>query len=182
VTHRPMEGVRILEVAQYTFVPAAGAVLADWGASVIKVEHAQNGDAQRGLTNVGSTSMGEGRFKPIMEHPNRGKRSIGLALEVTEAMEVLHRLVEGSDVFLTNFLPDARRRLHIELEDIRRVNPRIIYVRGSGYGVRGPDAERPGFDGAAFWSRGGSAYGVTPAGYDGTLFMPSGRTAIRWAA
>jgi crotonobetainyl-CoA:carnitine CoA-transferase CaiB-like acyl-CoA transferase len=169
-----MEGVRILEVAQYTFVPAAGGVLADWGASVIKVEHAVYGDAQRGLTNVGATSMGEGSFKPIMEHPNRGKRSIGLALEKPEAMTVLHQLVETSDVFLTNFLPAARRKLHIEAEDIRKVNPNIIYVRGSGFGVRGPDADRPGFDGTAFWSRGGSGYGVTPGGYEGSLFMPSG--------
>src|SRR5829696_8446561 len=102
MAHRPMEGVRILEVAQYTFVPAASGVLADWGADVIKVEHAVNGDAQRGLTNIGATGMGEGSFKPIMEHPNRGKRSIGLALEIKSAMDVLHKLVRTSDVFLTN--------------------------------------------------------------------------------
>jgi crotonobetainyl-CoA:carnitine CoA-transferase CaiB-like acyl-CoA transferase len=174
MTRRPMEGVRVLEVAQYTFVPAAGGVLADWGASVVKVEHAEYGDAQRGLTNIGTTSMGAGSYRPIMEHPNRGKRSIGLALEKPEAMEVLHELVKTSDVFLTNFLPAARRKLHIEAEDIRKINPQIIYVRGSGYGVRGPDANRPGFDGTAFWSRGGSGYGVTPLGYEGSLFMPSG--------
>ena len=174
MTRRPMEGVRILEVAQYTFVPAAGGVLADWGATVVKVEHAEYGDAQRGLTNIGATSMGSGNYKPIMEHPNRGKRSIGLALEKPEAMEVLHELTKISDVFLTNFLPAARRKLHIDPEDIRAINPQIIYVRGSGFGIRGPDADRPGFDGTAFWSRGGSGFGVTPLGYDGSLFMPSG--------
>ena len=174
MTCRPMEGIRILEVAQFTFVPAAGGVLADWGADVIKVEHAEFGDAQRGLTNIGPTSMGEGSFKPIMEHPNRGKRSIGLALEKPEALDVLFDLVRSSDVFLTNFLPMARRRLHIDVEDIRAANPQIIYVRGSGFGVRGPDANLPGFDGTAFWSRGGSAFGVTPVDYHGSLFMPSG--------
>ncbi len=174
MTQSPMEGVRILEVAQYTFVPAAGGVLADWGATVIKVEHAVHGDAQRGLTNIGSTGMGEGSFKPIMEHPNRGKRSIGLAIENPAALAVLHELIRDSDVFLTNFLPSARKKLHIDLDDVRKVNPQIIYVRGSGFGIRGPDADTPGFDGTAFWSRGGSAYGVTPPDYHRSLFMPSG--------
>jgi crotonobetainyl-CoA:carnitine CoA-transferase CaiB-like acyl-CoA transferase len=169
---RPMEGVRILEVAQFTFVPAAAGVLADWGADVIKVEHAVHGDAQRGLTGV--AGMGEGTFFPITEHPNRGKRSIGLALEVPSAMEVLHELVRQSDVFLTNFLPAARRKLHLEVEDIRKVNPDIIYVRGSGFGIRGPESEKGGYDGTAFWSRGGSAAGVTPPDYNRSLFMPSG--------
>ena len=77
-----------------------------------------------------------------MEHPNRGKRSIGLALELPEAMEVLDELIRTSDVFLTNFLPRARRKLGIELEDVRKVNPDIIYVRGSGFGSSGPDATK----------------------------------------
>src|SRR5436305_6065372 len=104
---KPMEGVRILEVAQFTFVPSAGAVLADWGAEVIKVEHAEKGDAQRGLSRVIGlqASVPGSSFVPIMEGPNRGKRSIGLALERPEAREVLYELVRRSDVFLTNFLP-----------------------------------------------------------------------------
>jgi crotonobetainyl-CoA:carnitine CoA-transferase CaiB-like acyl-CoA transferase len=173
---RPMEGVRVLEVAQFTFVPAAGAVLSDWGADVIKVEHAETGDAQRGLVKVmGLEAISAGStFHPIMEGPNRGKRSIGLALEKPEAIEVLYELVRASDVFLTNFLPGARKRLGIELEDIRAVNPDIIYVRGTGFGSRGPDAEKGGYDSTAYWSRGGSAAGVTPPGADRLIEMPSG--------
>jgi crotonobetainyl-CoA:carnitine CoA-transferase CaiB-like acyl-CoA transferase len=173
MTTRPMEGVRILEVAQFTFVPAAGAVLVDWGAEVIKVEHPERGDAQRTL-DVGAMGATEGSFRPIMEHPNRGKRSIGLALDRPEGLAVLHELVRESDVFLTNFLPSARTKLSIDVYDIRTVNPQIIYVRGSGFGARGPDADTPGYDGTAFWSRGGSAHGVTPLGYPASLFMPSG--------
>jgi crotonobetainyl-CoA:carnitine CoA-transferase CaiB-like acyl-CoA transferase len=171
---RPMEGVRILEVAQFTFVPAAGAVLADWGADVIKVEHAETGDAQRGLSRLMGMPVGSGSFAPLMEHPNRGKRSIGLALEHPEALEVLHELIRNSDVFLTNFLPKARRRLGIELEDVRAINPDIIYVRGSGFGAAGPDSEKGGYDSTAFWARGGSALGTTPADYDGICTMPAG--------
>src|ERR1700759_2980553 len=129
-----MEGVRILEGAQFTFVPAAGAVLADWGAGVIKVEHAETGDAQRGLSAVMDMPVGGGSFAPLMEHPNRGKRSIGLALERPAAMDVLHELIRTSDVFRTNFLPRARRSLGIELDDVRKINAHIIYVRGSGFG------------------------------------------------
>jgi crotonobetainyl-CoA:carnitine CoA-transferase CaiB-like acyl-CoA transferase len=171
---RPMEGVRVLEVAQFTFVPAAGAVLADWGADVIKVEHAETGDAQRGLSALMDMPVGSGSFAPLMEHPNRGKRSIGLALEQPEALDVLHELIESSDVFLTNFLPRARRRLGIELGDVRKINPDIIYVRGSGFGSTGPDSEKGGYDSTAFWARGGSALGTTPMDYDGLCAMPAG--------
>jgi crotonobetainyl-CoA:carnitine CoA-transferase CaiB-like acyl-CoA transferase len=168
-----MDGVRVLEVAQFTFVPAAGAVLADWGADVIKVEHAETGDAQRGLSALMGMPIGSGSFAPLMEHPNRGKRSIGLALENPDALEVLHELIRGSDVFLTNFLPAARRRLGIELSDVRKINPDIVYVRGSGFGARGPDSEKGGYDSTAFWARGGSALGTTPVDYDGLCKMPA---------
>jgi crotonobetainyl-CoA:carnitine CoA-transferase CaiB-like acyl-CoA transferase len=169
-----MDGVRVLEVAQFTFVPAAGAVLADWGADVIKVEHAETGDAQRGLSALMGMPVGSGSFAPLMEHPNRGKRSIGLALENPDALEILRELIRGSDVFLTNFLPAARRRLGIELSDVRKINPDIVYVRGSGFGARGPDSEKGGYDSTAFWARGGSALGTTPVDYDGLCVMPAG--------
>ncbi|MRJ77256.1 CoA transferase [Aeromicrobium sp. SMF47] len=171
-----MQGVRVLEVAQFTFVPAAGAVLADWGADVIKVEHAETGDAQRGLVRLlGLDVLSKGAsFFPIMEGPNRGKRSIGLALEKPEAMEVLHELIRNSDVFLTNFLPRARKKLGIELEDVRKINPDIIVVRGSGFGQRGEEIDKGGYDSTAFWARGGSGDGVTPEGSEQLLGMPSG--------
>ncbi|WP_083746654.1 CaiB/BaiF CoA transferase family protein [Mycobacterium terramassiliense] len=169
-----MDGVRVLEVAQFTFVPAAGAVLADWGADVIKVEHAEKGDAQRGLSALMGMPVGSGSFAPLMEHPNRGKRSIGLALEQPGALGVLHELIRTSDVFLTNFLPAARRRLGIELDDVRKINPDIIYVRGSGFGNSGPDSEKGGYDSTAFWARAGSAVGTTPVDYDGLCKMPAG--------
>src|ERR1700759_3248084 len=169
-----MQGVRVLEVAQFTFVPSAGAVLADWGADVIKVEHAETGDAQRGLSAVMDMPVGSGSFAPLMEHPNRGKRSIGLALEREEALDVLHELIRTSDVFLTNFLPRARRRLGIEVEDVRKINADIIYVRGSGFGRPGPDSEKGGYDSTAFWARGGSALGTTPPEFAGLCKMPAG--------
>src|SRR5580700_10802048 len=158
---QPMQGVKILEVAQFTFTPAAAGVLADWGADVIKIEHPVAGDAQRGL--IGPVGLKVGTFMPVIDHPNRGKRSIGLALDDPEGRSILYELVSQADVFLTNFLPAARRRLEIEVEHIRAANPDIIYVRGSAFGVRGAEAEKGGYDSSDFWSRAGSAAGVTPS-------------------
>jgi crotonobetainyl-CoA:carnitine CoA-transferase CaiB-like acyl-CoA transferase len=168
-----MKGVKMVEVAQFTFTPAAGAVLADWGADVIKVEHAVAGDAQRGL-RLGTGGVAVGSFQPLMEHPNRGKRSIGLALDQPEGHAALMDLCKDADVFLINFLPDARRRLHLEVDDIRKANPKIIYVRGSGHGQRGSDAEKGGYDGSTFWCRMGSAWATTPEDSPRVINQPGG--------
>ena len=172
----PMAGVRVLEVAQYTFVPAAGAVLADWGAEVVKIEHAERGDAQRGLIKLrGYDAYSEGSsFVPVMEGPNRGKRSVGLALDNPASRPVLDELIRRSDVFLTNYLPAARTKLGIDVDDVRAINPDIVYVRGSGFGQRGPEADKGGYDSTAFWARAGSAAGATPPGADELVRMPAG--------
>ena len=155
-----MAGVKVLEVATWTFVPAAGAVLAEWGADVVKVEHPVGGDPQRGLISSGLVPAGAGGVNYMVEVPNRGKRSIGLDISTAGGRGLLLKLAAESDVFLTNYLPQVRRKLGIDVEDIRAVNPDIIYVRGSGHGSRGPDAEKPGYDGVSYWSRGGLAEGL----------------------
>jgi crotonobetainyl-CoA:carnitine CoA-transferase CaiB-like acyl-CoA transferase len=173
---RPMEGVRIVEVAQFSFVPSSGGVLAEWGADVIKVEHAVTGDAQRGL--VAAFGLGvvdnASSFSPMMEGPNRGKRSIGIALEVPEGRAVLDELIKTADVFVTNFMPSARAKLRIDVPDVRAVNPDIIYVRGTAFGARGAEAGKGGYDATAFWARGGSADGVTPEDADRLASQPTG--------
>jgi crotonobetainyl-CoA:carnitine CoA-transferase CaiB-like acyl-CoA transferase len=155
MSQRPLEGIRVVEVAAWTFVPAAGGVLADWGADVIKIEHPVHGDPQRGLAAGGIIPASSINF--IIEIPNRGKRSVGLDLASDHGRELLYKLVAGADVFLTNFLPDTRRRLRIDVEDLRAVNPDIIYVRGSGSGQRGPDAEKGAYDATSYWARSGVA-------------------------
>ena len=155
-----LKGIRVVEVAQWWFVPSAGAVLADWGADVLKIEHPVGGDPGRGLITSGLVpAAGDVNF--MVEQPNRGKRSIGLDLAHPEGLAILHRLIKTADVFLTNFLPPARRRLKIDVDDLRALNPRLIYVRGHGQGARGPDAEKGGFDAASFWCRGGIANALT---------------------
>ncbi len=163
-----MDGVRILEVAQFTFTPAAGAILADWGADVIKVEHPVRGDTQRGFLNMGGVKLDPLRHT-LIEHPNRGKRSVGIDLSKPEGQEVLYELAKTADVFLTNYLPQHRQKNKFDVEHIRAVNPNIIYARGSALGNKGPEREIGGFDGTCFWNRSGIAHAMTPTELDGPL-------------
>jgi crotonobetainyl-CoA:carnitine CoA-transferase CaiB-like acyl-CoA transferase len=150
----PLDGVKVLEVASHVFVPMSGAVLAEWGADVIKVEHPETGDPYRGLVTVGLHKV-HGGTDVQFQAANRGKRSVGIDLKVPEGRELLSRLIGSADVFVTNLRGRARRRLRIELGDVRADNPSIIYVRGTAFGPRGPDSERGGYDAGAYWARSG---------------------------
>lgn len=163
-----MKGVRVLEVAQFTFVPAAGAILADWGADVIKIEHPVRGDTQRGFVKLGGIDTNPNR-SPFVEHPNRGKRSVGVDISTPEGMEVIYELAKTADVFLTNYLPNQRQKMKFDIEHIRAVNPNIIYARGSAYGDKGPERDVGGFDGTAFWNRGGIGDALSPKELGGPL-------------
>ncbi len=163
-----MKGIRVLEVAQMTFVPAAGAILADWGADVIKIEHPVRGDTQRGFINMGGVKVNPQR-SPFVEHPNRGKRSVGVDISKPEGVEVIYELAKTADVFLTNYLPRQRQKMKFDIEHIRAVNPDIIYARGSAYGDKGPERDTGGFDGTAFWNRSGIATAMSPAELGGPI-------------
>lgn len=150
----PLEGVKVIEVAAWTFVPASGAVLSDLGADVIKVEP-PNGDPQRGLKNL--LNINPGSVNPFLEMPNHGKRSITIDLTTPQGHDTLLRLCETADVFSTSFLPAVRKKLRIDPEDIMDRNPRIIYARGTGWGNEGPMREVGGYDLAAAWATSGIA-------------------------
>jgi crotonobetainyl-CoA:carnitine CoA-transferase CaiB-like acyl-CoA transferase len=160
---KPLSNVRVLEVASHVFVPIAGAVLSEWGAEVMKIEHPVSGDPYRGLVTMGLRKTIDG-VDASFQYTNRGKQSVAIDLKNPDGRELIYRLAKSCDVFVTNFRPGARRRLKIEPADIRAHNPSIIYVRGSGYGQRGPDAERGGYDAAAYWSRAGFGDVFTPPG------------------
>ncbi|MDE2405726.1 MAG: CoA transferase [Sphingomonadales bacterium] len=160
---KPLAGIRVLEVASHVFVPIGGAVLTEWGAEVIKVEHPETGDPYRSLVTAGLHTLHDG-IDPSFQFTNRGKRSVAIDLKHPEGRAILYRLVRECDVFLTNMRPQARRRLQIDVDRIRAENPAIIYVRGSGYGPRGPDAETAGYDATGYWSRAGLAAAFTPPG------------------
>jgi crotonobetainyl-CoA:carnitine CoA-transferase CaiB-like acyl-CoA transferase len=157
-----MSGVRVVEIAQYTLVPAAGALLAEWGADVIKVEPAGLGDAQRRMVQALDLNHGDDReFLPTVEGPNRGKRSMAMTLTAPDAGGILRRLAETADVFMTNVMPATRDRLGIAAEQVHAVNPRVVYASATGYGNSGPEAGSRAFDVTAFWARSGAAYLAT---------------------
>jgi crotonobetainyl-CoA:carnitine CoA-transferase CaiB-like acyl-CoA transferase len=114
----------------------------------------------------------EGDPNPNIEHANRGKRSIGLDMARPEGLDVLYSLTRTADVFLTSFLPESRRKLRIDVDDIKAVNPRIVYARGSALGPRGTESERGGYDMTAFWARASTAVSITPPGFEGLVSPP----------
>jgi crotonobetainyl-CoA:carnitine CoA-transferase CaiB-like acyl-CoA transferase len=130
------------------------------------------GDPQRGLRQTGALRV-DGDPNPNVCHADRGKRSVGLDMSTPEGRAVLDELVRRSDVFLTSFLPSSRTRLRIDVDDIRAVNPRIVYARGSALGPRGPEADKGGYDMTAFWARAGTAASITPPGTEGIITPPA---------
>lgn len=164
-------GVRVVELAQYVFVPGASVLLADQGAEVIKIETPGAGDPYRTL------KIGDGReagaTNLAMEQNNRSKKSIALDLKTDEGREALLKLIETADVFLTSLRPRAIRSLKLDVDDLRTRNPRLIYVRGNGLGFRGAEADKPGFDASSFWARGGMCYAFTPPGAQPPLPRPA---------
>ena len=134
-----LSGVRVVELASWTYVPSAGAALADWGADVIKVEGVASGDPGRALVVGGFTreaARPDADF--ILELGNRGKRSIAIDIKSETGRDLFGRLLASADVLLTNWLPAALERARLTIEDIRASNPKIIIARGTGLGVRGP--------------------------------------------
>ncbi|MDB5972198.1 MAG: CoA transferase [Hydrocarboniphaga sp.] len=165
-----MKGVRILEVAQHTFVPAAGAILADWGADVVKIEHPLRGDTMRGFRSTGGVAHNPNRHT-LVEQANRGKRSVGIDVSTPDGQQLVYAIAKTADVFLTNYLPAQRQKLKLDVEHIRAANPNIIYARGSAFGDKGPEREAGGFDGTAFWTRSGVGHSMSPPGLDGPLMQ-----------
>ncbi len=166
-----LEGVRVVEVSAWAFVPSAGAVLADWGADVVKIEP-PTGDPIRGLVNAG-VGPAEGLVFP-WEIWNRGKRSVALDLTRPKAQEIVLRLVEEADVFLTSYLAPTRKKLGLDAETVRARNPSIVYACGTGQGPQGPEADKGGYDSISFWSRGSVSAAVTPPGCPRPVGMPAG--------
>jgi len=162
-SNQVFEGVRVVELAQWVFVPVAGALLADWGAEVVRVEH-PDGDPYRALATQGIGSDSSRGVNLSMALANRGKRSLAIDIKKPEGLEVLNKLLENADVFLTSLRPDALRRLGLDADQLREKYPGLIYARGNGFGMRGPDANQAGYDSSAFFSRGGMADALTPPG------------------
>lgn len=154
----PLEGVKVLEFTQRLYGPRAGVHLAEMGADSIKIETPDGGDPIRGFMKP---SYGgdlprppNARINYMFEMENHDKRSITLNLKHKKGQEIAHRLIKESDVFLTNFQPDSLKRMNMDYDTLSRMNSRLIYAIGSGWGIIGPDKDRPGYDFVAFAASG----------------------------
>src|SRR5688500_8654305 len=155
----PLTGVRVVELGVWVAGPGAGAVLAEWGADVIKVEPPE-GDPMRRLFSI---TAGHGQPQsPPFDLDNRGKRSVVLDLRDPADRDTMLRLVATADVFLTNLRPDAVERLGLGPAQLLPGLPGLVYASVTGYGREGPDAERAGYDMGAFQARSGQALATNP--------------------
>jgi crotonobetainyl-CoA:carnitine CoA-transferase CaiB-like acyl-CoA transferase len=149
-----LAGIKVVELGHWVAVPSTCAILADWGAEVIKIENPGTGDALRGMRSIEGIPMSN-HIMPVFEVLNRGKKSLAIDLRVEQGREIIYRLVERSDVFASNFQPRVLNKLGMDYETLSRRNPKLIYATLTGYGETGADKEKPGYDYAAFWARGG---------------------------
>ena len=147
------EGLKVLDVGTWVAGPVAATILADFGADVIKVEMPGRGDPFRYLPRTQNTPGVDVNYTWIMD--GRNKRSITLDLKSAEGQEVLRKLIAECDVYLTNQPMGVRRRMKLTYEDIAPLNDRMVYASLTAYGERGPEAEKTGFDGIAYWVRSG---------------------------
>jgi crotonobetainyl-CoA:carnitine CoA-transferase CaiB-like acyl-CoA transferase len=162
----PLDGVGVIEISSWMAAPSAGAVLADMGADVVKVEPL-SGDVVRGM---GRPAKGAPSIDHSFQMDNRGKRSIAVALDRPEGAELVRKLVEGADVFLCNLLPFRQQRYGLDAATLHGRNRRLVHATLSGYGLSGPDAARPGFDVTTFFGRGAITDAMTEPG--GVAPMP----------
>jgi len=157
----PLEGVRVIELGVWVAGPAAACILADWGADVVKIEPVGLGDPARLFARMLGADL---PFNPPFEMDNRGKRSVAIDLAREEGLEIALGLIDSADVFVSNVRAAGLERLGLDYASLARRNPRLVHAAISGYGFEGPDADRAGYDIAAFWARSGIAHVLTQPG------------------
>jgi crotonobetainyl-CoA:carnitine CoA-transferase CaiB-like acyl-CoA transferase len=167
----PLQGLRVLDLASFIAGPVATTVMGDYGAEVIKIEPPGDGDPQRKL----------GQAHSVPQHPvnycwhmtNRNKRSVVLDLKSADGRAAFDRLLATADVMVVNFPLKVRERLRMRYEDVKHINPKLIYASMTGYGEQGPDADQPGFDSTAFFARSGLLDGLTYEGGPPAFSLPA---------
>lgn len=158
-----LSGVKVVELSMYAFAPSAAAVLADWGADVVKILPPVSSDPMLNKNAIAGLPRKEVGIAFMWEQLNRGKRCICLDVSTADGRDLLLDLLRDTDVFITNLLPNARERYGIEAKDVQAVNPSIVYARASGHGDRGPERDRGGFDHTDFWARSGIGHAASMA-------------------
>lgn len=170
-----LAGIKIVEASMYAFAPSAAAVLADWGADVVKIVPVGVADPMANPGIIAGLPKSDDPVAFMWHITNRGKRCISVDLSAEDGREIVHKLVAGADIFLTNLLPEARRKYGLEIDDIRAVKPDIIYARATGHGPRGPESGSGGYDHTDFWARTGIAHAASQVADE---FVPQAGPAL----
>jgi len=165
-----LEGIRVIEVASFVAGPSASVQLSDFGAEVLKIEPL-SGDPWRQGHKSALNMPSEIPYCHLLA--NRNKKSVALNLKDPEAQQVLYKLVENADIFLTNSLPHVIKDLNISYEKLIAINPRLIYAIITGFGEKGAEADSPGFDETAWWARTGLMDTLRAKGAEPTM-APTG--------
>jgi crotonobetainyl-CoA:carnitine CoA-transferase CaiB-like acyl-CoA transferase len=150
-----LDGLKVLEMGNNIAIPAAGAIMADWGAEVIKIEPLA-GDMIRGNMRVQGVQMKS--VNVGFEFLNRNKKSLAIDLKKDSARELVYKLVKEADVFMANYELSALKKLRVDYDSLRPINPKLIHAVLTGYGTAGPDKDERGFDFTAGWARSGTQY------------------------
>lgn len=151
----PLEGIKVVELAAVVAAPTAGRLLAEFGAEVIKVEPPKKGDMLRNLGEMHYMPI-EDYNNPLFDTYNTGKKLVAVNLKSEEGMEILMKLLEDADVLLTNTRMRSMEKMGLGYDELKKRFPKLIYAHFSGFGLDGPDRDRPGFDTTAFWMRTGA--------------------------
>lgn len=174
--YKPLQGIKVVEQSIQVAASSCGRMMADWGADVIKVENTKGGDTFRKWP-LGIGAPADDDYDPIFDNLNSNKRAISLDLKSEAGRQVMYRLLEDADVFLTNNRTEALERMGLDYATLKEKFPRLVMCQLEGYGSKGPDAGRPGYDSTAFWARSGfmssqATYGDDGSGYP--VYMPMG--------
>ena len=171
-----LEGIRVVDVSQVAAVPMAARHLADFGADVIHVENSVTGDSLRAVqtgTGMATSTRPESEFGYYWENYNRNKKSITVDVSQAYGREIIYKLVEKSDVFLTNMRPFELEKFQLQYTRLSQVNPKLIYGSLTGYGKQGPERNAPGYDHTAYWPRTGFSHRVQIAARVGPDVLPA---------
>ncbi|CAI8232655.1 MAG: Cinnamoyl-CoA:phenyllactate CoA-transferase [Alphaproteobacteria bacterium] len=156
-----LEGIKIIEMATYIAAPSAGGIMADWGADVIKIEPLGGCPMRKFYASAMTDDYPD---NPVSALDNRGKRAIAVNTGTEEGREIVRKLVEDADVFLTNVRPGQLKQQGLDFDTLSEINPKLVYASVTGFGLEGDEADKPGFDTAAFNAKSGFGWIMTPKG------------------
>lgn len=156
-----LEGIKVIEMATYIAAPAAGGVMADWGADVIKIEPLAGCPMRQFFATAMTDDYPD---NPVFSLDNRGKKAVAINTSTPEGAALVRKMIVDADVFITNLRPTQLEKQGLDFDSLHKINPKMVYASVTGFGLEGDEKDKPGFDTAAFWAKSGIGWMMTPKG------------------